>query len=50
MRRFFSVYFKGLPDFKETRVKLLRADTLAEVDALLWQIVERWGRMPAYKE
>ena len=48
MRRFFSVYFKGLPDFKETRVKLLRADTFAEVNSLLDQIAERWGRMPAW--
>jgi tRNA-dihydrouridine synthase B len=48
MRRFFSVYFKGLPDFKEMRVKLLRADTFAEVNSLLDQIVDRWGKMPAW--
>jgi nifR3 family TIM-barrel protein len=48
MRRFFSVYFKGLPDFRETRVKLLQVETFAAVSMLLDQIVERWGRMPAW--
>jgi len=48
MRRFFAVYFKGLPDFRETRVKLLQAESFEEVNELLDQIVERWGRMPAY--
>jgi nifR3 family TIM-barrel protein len=43
MRRFFSVYFKGLPDFRETRVKLLRAETFAEVNGLLDLIATRWG-------
>jgi nifR3 family TIM-barrel protein len=47
MRRFFAVYFKGLPDFRETRVKLLQAETLEEVNHLLDLIVERWGEMPA---
>ncbi len=48
MRRFFSVYFKGLPDFRETRVLLLRAESFEEVDQLLDRIVERWGNQPAY--
>jgi tRNA-dihydrouridine synthase len=47
MRRFFSVYFKGLPDFKETRVELLRADTFVQVNSLLDRITERWGNLPA---
>ena len=48
MRRFFSVYFKGLPDFRDTRVKLLRAESFEEVDGLLDHIVEKWGHLPAY--
>ncbi len=48
MRRFFSVYFKGLPDFRDTRVKLLQAETLDGVNELLNYIGERWGNMPAY--
>jgi nifR3 family TIM-barrel protein len=48
MRRFFALYFKGLPDFRETRVKLLRAESFEEVSMLLDQIVERWGEMPAH--
>jgi len=48
MRRFFSVYFKGLPDFRDTRVKLLQAESFEEVDRLLDLIVDRWGHLPAY--
>lgn len=48
MRRFFAVAFKGLPDFKETRIKLLQTDTFEGVYTLLDQIVERWGDLPAY--
>ena len=48
MRRFFAVSFKGLPDFRETRVKLLQAESFDEVGRLLDQIVERWGEMPAH--
>lgn len=38
-----SPVFKGLADFKQTRIALLRADTLAEVFAIMDQIVEKWG-------
>lgn len=48
MRRFFAVYFKGLPDFRETRVKLLQAESFGEVNLLLDTIGERWGHLPAY--
>jgi len=48
MRRFFSVYFKGLPDFRDTRVKLLQAESFDEVNTLLDIIVDRWGDLPAY--
>lgn len=46
MRRHLSCYFKGLPDFKETRVKLVTAPTADEVMALLDYISERWGACP----
>ena len=38
-----SPVFKGLSDFKQTRVALLRADTLAEVFTIMDEIVEKWG-------
>ncbi len=43
MRRHLSCYFKGLPDFKETRVKLVTVPTADEVDKILDYIGERWG-------
>lgn len=46
MRRHLSCYFKGLPDFKETRVKLVTALTADEVMALLDYVSERWGTCP----
>lgn len=46
MRRHLSCYFKGLPDFKETRVKLVTAPTADEVLALLDYVSERWGTCP----
>ena len=48
MRKFLAVYYKGLPDFRETRVRLLQAGTFDEVDHLLDLIDERWGEFPAY--
>lgn len=48
MRKFFAVALKGLPDFKETRVSLLRANTYAETEELLKAIVDRWGDYPAH--
>ena len=38
-----SPVFKGLDNFKQTRIALLRADTLAEVFAIMDDIVARWG-------
>lgn len=46
MRRHLSCYFKGLPDFKETRVKLVTAPTADEVMALLDYVSEKWGTCP----
>ena len=38
-----SPVFKGLTDFKQTRIALLRADTKEEVFAIMDKIVEQWG-------
>ncbi|MFZ2287504.1 MAG: tRNA dihydrouridine synthase DusB [Bacteroidales bacterium] len=43
MRRHFSNYFKGLPGFKETRLKLLTSLDVAEIRSLLGEIREKWG-------
>lgn len=37
-----SPIFKGLPDFRQTRIALLRADTRAEVFALMDEIEQKW--------
>ncbi len=46
MRRHLSCYFKGLPDFKETRMKLVTTKEPEEVLSLLDYIAERWGDTP----
>ena len=38
-----SPVFKGLTDFKQTRIALLRADTLEEVFSIMDNIVATWG-------
>jgi len=38
-----SPVFKGLTDFKQTRIALLRADTLDEVFSIMDEIVDKWG-------
>lgn len=43
MRRHLSCYFKGLPDFKETRMKLVTTLDPAEVVRTLDHIAEKWG-------
>lgn len=43
MRRHLSCYFKGLPDFKETRLKLVTENDPAAIPPLLDYILERWG-------
>ncbi len=42
MRRHLSCYFKGLPDFKETRLKLVTENNPDEVITLLNYIGENW--------
>lgn len=43
MRRHFINYFKGLPNFKETRLKLVTSTDIDEINSLLDIILERWG-------
>ena len=43
MRRHLSCYFKGLPDFKETRLKLVTINDPAELFQTLDYIAGRWG-------
>ena len=38
-----SPVFKGLPDFKQTRIALLRAETVEEVFRIMDYIVENWS-------
>ncbi len=47
MRRHLSCYFKGLPDFKETRLKLVTENDPAELFSTLDMIAVRWGSSPA---
>ncbi len=43
MRRHLSCYFKGLPDFKETRLRLVTLTDVGELLATLDTVAERWG-------
>ena len=43
MRRHFSCYFKGLRDFKETRIRLVTSKDVEEIFGLLDYIAARWG-------
>ena len=43
MRRHLSNYFKGLPDFKQTRLKLVTLYDVDEINATLDYVAERWG-------
>ena len=47
MRRHLSNYFKGLPDFKATRLKLVTSLDIGELFATLDSIAERWGDFDA---
>ena len=47
MRRHLSNYFKGLPDFKETRLKLVTLNDPAELMETLDYIAGRWGENEA---
>ncbi|MBR1887816.1 MAG: tRNA dihydrouridine synthase DusB [Bacteroidales bacterium] len=43
MRRHLSCYFKGLRDFKETRIKLVTSRDPAEIMETLDYVAQRWG-------
>jgi len=43
MRRHFSNYFKGVPHFKDTRLKLLTCLDVNEIKNILEDIRKRWG-------
>lgn len=43
MRRHLSNYFKGLPHFKETRLRLLTSLDTDEVRSIIEEIRQRWG-------
>jgi nifR3 family TIM-barrel protein len=43
MRRHFSNYFKGLPDFRETRLKLLTTIDPEKIRSILEEIRGKWG-------
>ena len=43
MRRHLSNYFKGLPHFRETRLKLLTTLEVEEIKSILAEIKENWG-------
>ena len=43
MRRHLSCYFKGLRDFKDTRIKLVTSKDPAEIMATLDYVAQRWG-------
>lgn len=47
MRRHLSCYFKGLPDFRETRLKLVTLADPEELLATLDFVAEKWGDTPA---
>lgn len=43
MRRHLSNYFKGLPHFKETRLKLLTAVEFEDIKEIIFEIKQKWG-------
>lgn len=43
MRRHLSNYFKGLPHFKETRLKLLTSIEVEDIRKCIFEISEKWG-------
>lgn len=51
MRRHFAKYFPGLPNFRETKIKLLRAESLAELKEIFQNMIHEYGEMrPVYPE
>ena len=46
MRRHLSCYFKGLPDFKQTRMRLVTTTDPAEIHSILDFIADKWADVP----
>ena len=46
MRRHLSCYFKGLPDFKPTRMRLVTTTDPSEIHSILDYIAEKWADVP----
>ena len=46
MRRHLSCYFKGLCDFKDTRIKLVTSTDPAEIISTLDFVAQKWGGTP----
>ena len=44
------MYFKAIPNFKETRLKLLTANTVEEIESLLDLIADKFGNVEINKE
>ena len=42
MRRHYTNYFKGMPDFKPYRTRLVEADNESEVNAILDEVSEKY--------
>jgi len=40
--------FKGIPDFKPTRIAMLRANTIDELFAIMDEILEKFDRISFY--
>ncbi len=49
MRRHFSNYFKGIPDFKETRIRLLTTLDVQSIHNILDEISQKWGTIRTNK-
>ncbi|HCI55849.1 MAG TPA: tRNA dihydrouridine synthase DusB [Bacteroidales bacterium] len=43
MRRHFSNYFKGIPHFRDTRLKLLTSTNVEEIKAIIEEVKQKWG-------
>ncbi|MGQ9620066.1 MAG: tRNA dihydrouridine synthase DusB [Bacteroidales bacterium] len=43
MRRHLANYFKGIPHFRETRVKLLTSTDVDEIKSIILEIKQKWG-------
>ena len=50
MRRHYSQYFKGLPNFKEFRMQLVTLNNFDEVDAVLGEVAEKYSQIPSFLE